>query len=84
MTLEDLEVDELPLAQRLRGKLMVEDAKHEAHCHWYFAGTTALLGLVHNSHNWYVDTHEPQAPQARTHIVWASTQCPGTLFILVV
>ena len=52
----DLEVDELPVThclrrwtKHLRRKLMVEDVKHEA---------TAVLGPVHSSHSWYVETHE--------------------------
>ena len=60
-----LEVDELPVThclwrwtKHLRRKLEVEDVKHEAHCHWYSTGTTALLGPVHNGHSRYAETHE--------------------------
>ena len=52
----DLEVDELPVThclwrwtKFLRRKIMVEEVKHEA---------TAVLGPVHSSHSWYVETHE--------------------------
>ena len=62
----DLEADELLVThclwrwtKHLRRKLVVEDVEHEAHCHWYSTGTTALLGPVYSSHSWYIESQAP-------------------------
>jgi len=89
MTLDELEVDELLLAQGQPAagsdrpssarETEAEVTKYEAHYHWFFIGVTALRGSVHNSHHRYVDIlMTSQTLQPTTHIVWSNTQCTGT------